>query len=87
MMQGLKDIKGYDAIDPMRMVDLLKTTAKPGPVPPTYAAIQFLVPEGQFSPAGTVQLVPVLDMLGVRYVVFRGAPPPSVKPAFQGNDY
>jgi hypothetical protein len=86
MMQGLNDIRGYDSIDPMRMVDLLKITAKPGSVLP-YAVTQFLVPEGHFSPAGTVQLVPVLDMLDVRYGVFRGTPPPSVKPAFQGNDY
>jgi hypothetical protein len=86
MMQGLNDIRGYDAIDPARMVDLLKITAQPGQVPP-YAVTQFLVPKGDFSPAGTAQLVPVLDMLGVRYVVFRGTPPPSAKPAFQGNDY
>ena len=26
-------------------------------------------------------------MLDVRYGIFRGTPPPSVKPAFQGNDY
>ena len=86
MMQGLNDIRGYNAIDPMRMVDLLMITARPGWVAP-YAVTQFLVPEGHFSTAGTIQLVPVLDMLGVRYVVFRGTPPPSVKPAFQGNDY
>ena len=86
MMQGLNDIRGYDAIDPARMVDLLKTTAEPGPVL-SYATTQFLVPEGYFTPTGTVQLVPVLNMLGVRYVVFRGTPPPIVKPAFQGNDY
>jgi hypothetical protein len=86
MMQGLNDIRGYDSIDPMRMVDLLKTTAIPDEIAP-YAKTQFLTPKGYFSLAGTVRLVPVLDMLDVRYGVFRGAPPPSVKPAFQGNDY
>jgi hypothetical protein len=86
MMQGLNDIRGYDSIDPMRMVDLLKTTAIPGAVP-RYAITQFLVPKGNFSSAGSAQLAPVLDMLGVRYVVFRGTPPPSAKPVFQGNDY
>jgi len=86
MMQGLSDIRGYDSIDPMRMVDLLKKTAKPGPAL-LYSATQFLVPEGGFSPTGAFQLVPILDMLDVRYVVFRGTPPPSVQPAFQGNDY
>jgi hypothetical protein len=86
MMQGLNDIRGYDSIDPMRMVDLLKTTAMPGEVP-RYAATQFLMPRGDFSPAGSARLAPVLDMLGVRYVVFRGTPPPTAKPVFQGNDY
>lgn len=86
MMQGLNDIRGYDSIDPMRMVDLLKTTAMPGAVP-RYAVTQFLTPRGDFSPAGSAQLAPVLDMLGVRYVVFRGTPPPTAKPVFQGNDY
>jgi hypothetical protein len=45
------------------------------------------MPKGDFSPAGSAQLAPVLDMLGTRYVVFRGTPPPLAKPAFQGNDY
>ena len=86
MMQGLNDIRGYDSIDPMRMVDLLKTTAIPDEIA-SYAKTQFLMPKGYFSLAGTVQMVPILDMLDVRYGVFRGTPPPSVKPAFQGNDY
>ena len=86
VMQGLNDIRGYDSIDPMRMVDLLKTTAIPDEIA-SYAKTQFLMPKGYFSLAGTVQMVPVLDMLDVRYGVFRGTPPPSVKPAFQGNDY
>jgi hypothetical protein len=86
MMQGLNDIRGYDGIDPDRMVSLLKTAAEPGRVP-RYAITQYLVPAGGFSPTGTAQLLPVLDMLGVRYVILRGTPPPSVHPAFQGDDY
>ncbi|MGA2786758.1 MAG: hypothetical protein ABSF60_04455 [Verrucomicrobiota bacterium] len=87
MMQGLNDIRGYDAIDPARMVDLLKTTAIPGQVTATYAATQLLTPKGYISPADTIHLVPVLDMLDVRYAIFRGNPASSAKPAFQGNDY
>ena len=86
VMQGLNDIRGYDAVDPARMVDLLQTTAIPGPVIP-YAAIRSLVPKGNISPPGTILLVPVLDMLGVRYVIFRGNPPASYNPPFQGDDY
>jgi hypothetical protein len=86
MMQGLNDIRGYDAVDPAHMVALLKTAAEPGREIP-YAATQFLVPKGNISPPGTILLVPVLDMLGVRYVIFRGNPPASYNPPFQGDDY
>jgi hypothetical protein len=86
MMQGLNDIRGYDAIDPMRMVDLLKLTAKPGGEKP-YAATQFLVPKGNAVPPSTVKFSPVLDMLGVRYAIFRGDSFAPFHPLFQGNDY
>jgi hypothetical protein len=86
MMQGLNDIRGCDGIDPDRMVALLKTAAEPGTELP-YAATQFLVPKGDIFPAGTIQLAPVLDLLGVRYAIFRGDPLASYHPLFQGNDY
>jgi hypothetical protein len=91
MMAGLDDIRGYDSIDPARMVDLLKTSDEPtqGNSDPAsqYAATLFLVPQGNIFPPGIIHLPPVLDMLGVRYVVFRGAPPPMLHPPFQGGDY
>jgi hypothetical protein len=36
---------------------------------------------------GELLLSPVFDMLGVRYVIGRGSPPPNTHPAFQGTDY
>jgi hypothetical protein len=86
IMSGLKDIRGYDAIDPARMVELLDTSAEPG-IKLSYAATQFLLPKFNFLPPGNIRLSPVLDMLGVRYVIFRGGPPPSLHPPFQGDDY
>jgi len=86
MTQGLNDIKGYDSIDPARMVDLLKTAAEPSREIP-YAATQFLLPKGITVPPSIVKLPPVLDMLGVRYAIFRGDPPASYHPLFKGNDY
>jgi hypothetical protein len=83
---GLNDIRGYDPIEPDRMVALLKTTAVPG-VDPIYAAIQFLVPRQKITPPGDIRFPPVLDLLNVRYVIFRGAPPPGIQPAFQSADY
>jgi len=84
--KGLDDIRGYDAIDPARMVALLNSTAEPGEEP-GYAAIQFLIPAGKISAPGSIRLSPILDMLDVRYVIFRGTPPPDIHPAFQSPDY
>jgi hypothetical protein len=87
MTQGLNDIRGYDSVDPARMVDLLKTTAESGGVVPPYAASQFLVPKGNIIPPNTIRFPPVLDMLDVRYVIFHGVPPGPIHPEFQGDDY
>jgi hypothetical protein len=86
-MCGLRDIRGYDAVDPARLIDLVTMTADPrSPVFP-YALTQFLAPKLTFTREGGIRLSPLLDMLEVRYVVFRGSPPPSARPAFQGPDY
>ena len=91
MMAGLDDIRGYDSVDPGRMVALLKTSAEPTPENPDpasqYAATLSLVPKGGILPPDTIRLTPVLDMLNVRYVIFRGVPVPAIHPPFQGNDY
>jgi hypothetical protein len=86
VMAGLSDIRGYDAVDPSRMVNLLKTAAEPGGEP-SYAAVQYLVPKGAIPPSDPVQLAPVLNMLDVRYLIFPGVPPPHIHPMFQENGY
>ncbi len=86
-MHGLSDIRGYDSIDPARMVDVLKTTAGVSPADRTYAETFLLVPKGKLLPPSGVGLPPVLDMLNVRYVILRGAIPPFMHPPFQSDDY
>jgi hypothetical protein len=86
MTQGLNDIRGYDSVDPVRMVDLLKTTAVPG-AGPQYAATQLLMPRRDIIPPDTIRFPPVLDLLDVRYAIFRGDLPPHIHPVFQGDDY
>ncbi len=86
-MQGLNDIRGYDSIDPARMVDVLETTAGVSSTNLTYAETFLLVPRGKLLPPSGVGLPPVLDLLDVRYVIFRGAPPPFMHPPFQSADY
>ena len=86
-MCGLQDIRGYDAVDPARMVELLATTVKRGVATPSYASTQWLRPGVTLTPEGDARLSPLLDMLGVRYVIFRNAPEPGTRPVFQGTDY
>jgi hypothetical protein len=84
---GLSDLRGYDGVDPARIVDLLQITAGPPTSTPKYALTQYLVPKVTPTADGSIRLPPVLDMLGVRYVIFRGAPTPGARPVFQGLDY
>jgi len=84
---GLCDIQGYDSIDPGRLMDLMGSAVDPGFQPPPYAMTQWYRPRATIAPPDHIHLSPLLDMLGVRYVIFRGAPPESIHPALQGDDY
>jgi hypothetical protein len=86
-ISGLRDIRGYDAVDPPRLVELLLRAGEPNSVSASYAKTMVLIPKVTVTPGGNIKLLPVLDMLGVRYLVFRGAPFPTVNPLFQGPDY
>jgi hypothetical protein len=83
----LRDIRGYDSVDPARLMNLLAIARNPKSMTVEYAFSQYLIPNLKYDAKGDVTFPPVLDMLGVRYAIFRGAPPPEVHPRFQGNDY
>ena len=85
--QGLQDIRGYDAIDPARLMEVLNLAADPHSTALNYSQTQWFTPRVNLEPPDGVQLSPVLDMLGVRYVIFRGAPVSGMHPAFIGDDY
>lgn len=77
--QQLLDVRGYDGVDPARIVDLLVLAAAPESVRLDYAAVQLFIPRvAEASSPNRVQLSPILDLLGVRYMVF--LPP-------EGTDY
>jgi hypothetical protein len=85
---GLSDVRGYDGVDPRRIVALLKMARNPQSVEYAYAATQYLKPAVyDYDQNKSLRLHPVLDMLGVRYVIFRGVPPSDVKPLFVDSDY
>jgi hypothetical protein len=85
-MCGLRDVRGYDGVDPARMVDLLLAAAVPASFKAPYAATMYLAPRATVTRQGEMRLSPILDMLGVRYVIFRGEPPPHTYPRFQEPD-
>ncbi len=82
----LHDLRGYDAIDPACLMDLMSLAAAPTFRPPPYALTQLFLPQGTMT-SNEIHLPPVLDMLGVRYVIFRGVPPAGIQPLLQSPDY
>ena len=52
-----------------------------------YALTQLLILRIEPSPSGSFRLPPILDMLAVRDVLFRGEPGPGVHPAMAGDSY
>jgi hypothetical protein len=83
----LQDVRGYDAIDPSRLMALMAMAADPHSRTPDFAMTQWFIPRMSFTPPDKIRLSPILDLLGVRYVILRGSPPAPVHPAFQGDDY
>ncbi|MBL8858184.1 MAG: hypothetical protein JNL28_06765 [Planctomycetes bacterium] len=80
--QGLCDVRGYDAADPIRMVELLRAGRDPDsarltPEPP-YAATLFHVPK---NPSG------ISDLLSLRWVVLVGSPAEGDTTAFTGGGH
>jgi hypothetical protein len=68
--RGFYDVRGYDGVDPARMVDLLELAAAPDSVRLGYPAAQLPIPRiTGFRPPEGVELSPILDLLGVRYVI------------------
>ena len=86
-MAGLRDVRGYDGLDPSRYVRLLKLAAAPDFAPPSYALVQWMSPKWEPVPPDGVKLSPILDLLGVEYVIFRGTPTAGLNPPFAGYDY
>jgi len=84
---GLRDVRGYDAVDPTRMVELLILASEPSAVSRSYARTQGLVPKLKASGDGGIGLSPILDMLGVRYVIFRKPPFEGARTLFHEQDY
>ena len=84
-INGLRDVRGYDGVFPAKFLKLLSIAAQPQEGP-EYLRAQFMRPKTRVTKEGAF-LSPVLDMLAVRYVIFRGSPPPGIDPTLAGQDY
>jgi hypothetical protein len=85
---GLDDVRGYDGIDPSRIVQLLTAARNPKSPVLSYAATQLMSPLiFSDSQTGEPRVSAILDMLNVRYVVFRGTPPAGVRAHYSDPDY
>jgi hypothetical protein len=84
---GLSDVRGYDAVDPYRWIRLLWVGARLKSPVYEYAAVQYLDAYYRFVPPNTIRFPPVLDMVALRYAIFRGHPPAGLSPRFQSPDY
>jgi hypothetical protein len=82
----LDDVRGYDGVQPARLLGLLELTRDDRFATPDYAQTQLYVPH--FEGHGReIRFAPVLDLLGVRYAIFRGNAPAGLSPAFEAPDY
>jgi hypothetical protein len=80
---GLRDIRGYDGIDPGTLVEVLKPITDGSYRSPSFAELQWFVPV-----FGKDYKMPgIVDMLNVRYLIFRGRPPHNVHPLISADDY
>jgi hypothetical protein len=83
---GLKDIRGYDAVDPADFVALFALACDRRFSSPSYATTQFAVPAVLPTEKGD-RLHPVADLLNVRYLVLRKSPPDGLPAVVHEDDY
>jgi hypothetical protein len=80
MVPGLRDVRGYDAVDPARPVRLVQIASDPNfPPSPTPARTQWATPRTD---------LPLLSAMSVRYFIGRGKPPTGLPDVvYNANDY
>jgi len=87
-MYDVSDIRGYDAVDPLHYIELLKAASgSSGVRGREYARLERYVPLLGQTEEGELSLHPILDLLNLRYLVTVEAAAPGVKPSFEGPIY
>ncbi len=87
LVARLPDVRGYDGVDPARLVDLLGLAAhaQDGALP--YARVQYYNARVELEPPDRALVSPVLDLLNVRHLVLRGVPPQGFRPRIAEAGY
>ena len=86
LMLRLPDIRGYDAVDPKRLLDVLEFARQGGTSSLPYARTQEFIPWGAWN-EGSLHVSPVLNMLNVRYLIFCEDLPNPVKAIIRRDGY
>lgn len=84
---GLRDVRGYDGVDPRRYVQLLLLAGEPNENDFVYGRTEWLKPKVSYPTLDSVKFSPILDLLGVEYMIIRGPVQGAFKPAFVEPDY
>lgn len=87
LMIGLPDIRGYDAVDPKRLLDLLELARAPGTPTLPYARTQWFFPWLSWTNDGALRVSPVLSMLNVRYLIWPQDLPSYIKTIIRRDGY
>lgn len=84
---GLRDIRGYDAVDTRLIIKLLDAVRDPATTSPLYASTQWFMPQLVQDSNGAMRLPPILSMLNTRYLVMRAEPAVDWPVIFHEDDY
>jgi len=84
---GLRDVRGYDAIDTRPIIKLLNAVRDSSFESPVYASTQWFMPAVIQGGDGLVRLPPILSMLNTRYLLLRSEPSVDWPVVFQRDDY
>jgi hypothetical protein len=84
---GLRDLRGYDGVDPARLVDLMDLARAPDFPANPFGKLQWYRPALSFGSEGEVRVSPILSMLNLRYLIWRGTLPAGARSILTSGVY
>lgn len=86
-VHGIHDIRGYDGMAPARLAELLEVVREGPPNMPMQVHTQWIVPFFLGTDSGALRTVPILSMLGVRYLLAWMQPIPGLSVKMRGDGF